>query len=164
MELTFEPFRMEHLKGVRGIYNDYVVNTTVTFDLEAVSAEEMKSNIVNPDPRFKTFVILDRGELIGYILLTQYKKKRAYDICAEVTIYLKAETTGQGIGFRALQFIESYAVQNGFQVLIATICSENDRSIRLFERNGYEQCAYFRGVGYKFGRKLDIVCFQKQLG
>lgn len=45
--------------------------------------------------------------------------------------------------------------------MIATICMENTRSKSLFERNGYEQCALFKEIGYKFDRKLDIGSFKR---
>jgi phosphinothricin acetyltransferase len=60
-----------------------------------------------------------------------------------------------------LAFIEEVGREQGFHTLIATICMENSRSIRLFEKNGYEQCALFKEVGYKFRRRLDIGSFQK---
>jgi phosphinothricin acetyltransferase len=70
---------------------------------------------------------------------------------------------GRGLGGRGAQFIEDVAKSNGIHVLVATICGENEASIRLFERNGYEKCAHFREVGKKFGRWLDVVAYQKIL-
>ena len=94
-------------------------------------------------------------------MVNQHKKKQAYDGSAEVTIYLKPEYLGQGIGSTSLKFIEEFAKDKGFHVLIATICKENEKSKFLFEKHGYEQCAHYREVGYKFGRKLDIITYQK---
>jgi L-amino acid N-acyltransferase YncA len=48
-------------------------------------------------------------------------------------------------------------------VLMATICGENDKSIRLFEKNGYFKCAHYKEVEEKFGELLDVVAYQKIL-
>jgi L-amino acid N-acyltransferase YncA len=41
------------------------------------------------------------------------------------------------------------------------ISGENNASIGLFSRMGYNKCAHLKEVGLKFGRKLDIVYYQK---
>ncbi|WP_342426701.1 GNAT family N-acetyltransferase [Paenibacillus sp. FSL L8-0158] len=76
---------------------------------------------------------------------------------------MKPDCLGQGIGKQALSFIEEVAKEQGFHTLIVTICMENTRSKLLFERNGYEQCALFKEIGYEFDRRLDIGSFQKIL-
>lgn len=161
--ITFEEISAEHIQEVREIYNYYVLNSTISFHTRELSTDQMKESVMNKDPRFKTFLILDNNEISGYVLITQYKNKQAYDVSAEVTIYLKPDYLGMGIGGKALSFIEGIAKEQGFHTLIATICMENHRSIKLFEKNGYEQCALFKEVGFKFERRLDIGSFQKIL-
>jgi len=162
-QLTFEEISETHIEEVREIYNYYVRNTTISFDLEDVTLDQMKISVINENPRFKSFVIYENGTMKGYVLLTQYKKKQAYDICGEVTIYLKPDCLGEGIGSHALLHIERIAREQGFKTLVTTICSENARSIALFEKHGYVQCALYREVAIKFNRSLDIICHQKIL-
>lgn len=153
-----------HLTKVHEIYNYYVANTTISFHTAAVTREEMRANVCNPNPRYKTYVIEDEGQVAGYALFTQHKNKQAYDVTAEVTVYLAPEQVGKRLGPAAVAFLEEEARRIGFHTLVATICTENERSIRLFERLGYEKCAHFKEVGYKFGRRLDIASYQKVLG
>ncbi|OPG98803.1 hypothetical protein B2I21_10790 [Chryseobacterium mucoviscidosis] len=160
---SFEEIKEQDLNEVKEIYNYYVSNTTISFHTEELTLEEIKASVMNPNPRFKSFVIKEENEIRGYVLITQYKSKQAYDFSAEVTIYLKPGTVGKGIGGKALRYIEGVAREQGFYTLIATVCMENTRSISLFEKHGYEQCAMFKGVGYKFERRLDIGSFQKLL-
>ncbi|WP_247901506.1 GNAT family N-acetyltransferase [Paenibacillus pabuli] len=160
---SFEEITEQDLTEVREIYNYYVSNTTISFHTEELTLEEIKTSVMNQNPRFKSFVIKEENEMKGYVLITQYKSKQAYDFSGEVTIYLKPGTVGKGIGGKALRYIEDVAREQGFYTLIATVCMENTRSISLFEKHGYEQCAMFKGVGYKFDRRLDIGSFQKVL-
>ncbi|WP_256704344.1 N-acetyltransferase family protein [Paenibacillus sp. FSL R5-0766] len=161
--MTFEEVTEQHLPEIREIYNYYVMNTTISFHTEELDLDQIKSSVMNKDTRYKTYVIFENDQMMGYVLITQYKSKQAYDICGEVTIYLKPDILGKGLGKQALHFIEKIAKEQGFHTLIATICMENTRSKSLFERNGYEQCALFKEIGYKFDRKLDIGSFQKIL-
>lgn len=161
--VTFEPVKQEHIGQVREIYNYYVLNSTISFHTGEVSLEEMRDNVLLPDPRFKSFVILQNDAVCGYVLITRHKNKQAYDASGEVTIYLKPEYTGQGIGGLALDFIEDIAREQHFHTLVATVCAENGHSSSLFEHKGYESCAYYKEIGFKFGRRLDIRVFQKIL-
>ncbi|MGC5770801.1 N-acetyltransferase [Paenibacillus pabuli] len=160
---SFEEITEQDLTEVREIYNYYVSNTTISFHTEELTLEEIKASVMNQNPRFKSFVIKQENEIQGYVLITQYKSKQAYDFSGEVTIYLKPDIVGKGIGGTALRFIEDAAREQGFYTLIATVCMEDTRSKSLFEKHGYEQCAMFKGVGYKFDRRLDIGSFQKVL-
>ena len=89
------------------------------------------------------------------------KPREAYDNTAEVTVYLRNGLERRGIGTFAVKRIEEIAVQMGFHTLLAVICAENIGSAGLFTSLGYEKCALYREVGIKFGRLLDVVCFEK---
>ncbi len=159
--LVFEEIEEKHLPQIRNIYNYYVENTTISFHTEPLTLGEIRANVMHPNPKYNSYVILEAEEIKGYILTTQHKNKQAYDVTAEVTIYLDPNQLGQGVGSKAITFLEEQGRANGFHVLIATICTENERSIRLFERHGYMKCAHFKEIGYKFGRRLDIASYQK---
>lgn len=160
-QVAFEEVKEEHLPAILDIYNYYVLNTTVSFHTEALTLSEIRANVMSGLSKYKTFTILQNNVIKGYVLITQHKNKQAYDVTAEVTIYLEPSCLGQGLGSKSIHFLEKAARDKGFHVLIATICTENERSIHLFEKYGYIQCAHFKEIGYKFGRRLDIASYQK---
>ena len=162
-DIRYQEVTDEYLGTVREIYNYYVENTTISFHTELLTLEEMRESVLNANPKFPSYVILSGEDILGYVLLTQHKKKQAYDASAEVTIYLKTNQTGRGLGGQALRFIEGVARTKGFHSLVATVCAENEASRYLFEKHGYSQCALFKEIGLKFGRRLDILVFQKML-
>lgn len=157
----FHEMSEEYLDQVLEIYTYYVLNTTATFHDRPLSREDMRGIVFFQNEKYKTFVLCDEAEVCGYVLITQHKNREAYDKTAEVTIYLKPDQTGKGLGSRAIKHIEEYAMRQNLHVLVATICGQNEASIRLFERNGYWQCAHYKEVGEKFGQRLDIVSYQK---
>jgi phosphinothricin acetyltransferase len=155
--------REKHLQSLAEILNYYVINTTVTFHTQVLSAEDMYAKVFFSDPIYGTFLIMEEKEIVGYCTLMQWKKQQAYRHTAEVSIYLKPDFTAKGIGSHALNYLEKIAEQNDIRTLIAGCCAENTSSIKLFEKNKFVQCAYFKQVGFKFGRYLDTLYLQKVL-
>lgn len=161
--IQFEELKLQHIQSVLDIYMHYVLNTTGTFHARTLSVKEIQEMVLFGSSKYKTFVIFYEGDLCGYVSMGPYKKREAYNGTAEVTVYLRHDKTGCGMGSQAVEFIENYARSKGIHVLVATICGENTASIRLFEKNGFEKCAHFREVGQKFGKLLDVVAYQKIL-
>lgn len=160
---VFEKVKEEHIDELLDIYTYYILNTTATFHEKPLTVEEMKELVFFENPRYEAYVIKNESEICGYVILTQFKKREAYDNTGEVTVYLKNNYTGKGIGSYALNYIEAIARNKEFHVLVAIICGENEKSIKLFERYGYEKCAHYKEVGKKFGKWLDVVAYQKIL-
>ncbi len=163
-EYVFREMEERHLDAVLQIYSHYVLNTTATFHARQPTRDEMRPLVFFARERHRTFVILAGDEVCGYVLVAPHKPREAYDGTAEVSVYLRPAYVGKGLGSLALRHIEVFAGQQGLHVLVATITGENEKSISLFTRNGYEKCAHYREVGQKFGRRLDVVAYQKILG
>ncbi len=162
-KIRFEQIEEEHLNSILDIYNYYVLNTTATFHDHALSVEEMRKLVFFDNLKYRTMIIIEDRDICGYVILKRHKERGAYDKTAEVTVYLKPECIGRGMGSLAVQYIESYAKNVDIHVLIASICGENLKSINLFSRNGYFKCAHYKEVGRKFDQVLDVVAFQKIL-
>jgi L-amino acid N-acyltransferase YncA len=146
---------------VKEIYDHYILNSIATFHTGLISIEELKKVIWIDHPKYKSYLIAYNGEISGYCYISQYKNRQAYDRTAEITIYIRPDHTGKGIGKETISMLESVARNNGISVLIGIITGENLPSIKLFENCGYEKCAHFKKVGQKFNRILDVVAFQK---
>jgi L-amino acid N-acyltransferase YncA len=166
METAFKfiPVEEAHLESIKNIYNYYVQNTTVTFHSELLDTSEMQGILFFKNPRFSSYSIVNESkEVVGYLILGYYKPRQAYDFTAEVTIYLHPDYTGKGIGNKAMDYIEKVARDKKFHALLGVICSENEASIKLFEKFGYWECAHFKEVGFKYNRLLDVVVYEKIL-
>jgi len=148
---------------IKGIYDHYILHSTSTYYTDKISIEELRSFIPLGDQKYKSFLISDDEGPCGFCYISRYKKRQAYDRTAEVSIYLKPGKTAQGIGTLAVRFLEEAAKNKGISVLIAIVSGDNELSIRLFEKCGYEKCGHFRQIGEKFGRVLDVVFYQKMV-
>ena len=145
------------------VYNHYVATSTATFQTDLVTPDEWAAESAGGEPgRHGAWAIeSDDGAFAGYVLVTPFKSRCAYRDTAEVTVYLAPEHVGRGLGRAALQHVDGHAGAAGLHALIAVVCAENDASVRLFEKAGYDHVARLREVGTKFGRLLDVVYLEK---
>lgn len=151
------------LEGMLDWYNYYIENTSILFDDGPISLEEFSTRVFIKHYTYKTFLIKLDDEFCGFCFLTRFRKKRAYEKTAEVGIYLRPEFTRKGLGQEIVTFLEAIARKQGIEVILASISGENVASQSLFRKLGYEQCAHFKRIAEKFGRKMDLVDFQKIL-
>lgn len=161
--LKLKPLIHSDFDFVKEVYDHYILNSTATFHTEKITIDELKEAILTDHPIYKSFLIQNDDVVCGFCYISQYKKRQAYDRTAEVTVYLHPDFHGKGIGVRTLKMLEDEAMKVKLSVLMGIITGENDASIRLFEKCGYEKCAHFKQVGEKFGRVLDVVAYQKIL-
>jgi phosphinothricin acetyltransferase len=161
--VQFVPLAPSHVPQALAIYNEYIQTTTVTFHQKPLEAEEFRKLVFFGDSRYAAYAIVDAqtGRLAGYCVLAPYRSREAYRLTAELTIYLLPGYVGRGLGTKAVHLLEEYARGQGFHALLASICGENVASIKLFERMGYQRVACRKEVGYKFGRFLDVVEYEK---
>ena len=161
--IRFEALAEHHMTEVKAIYDWYVANSTATFHTGAITREELREFIYINHALYKSFLIKDDDGTAGYCVLTNHKKRQAYNRTAEVTLYLAPQYCGRGIGVLALQHLEQVAKTAGLKNLIGTISGDNTGSIALFEKAGYTKCAHYRNIGEKFDKVIDVVAYQKEI-
>lgn len=145
------------------IFNFYVLNSTASFYFKPLDMDEIRNMVFFESERHGAFVAEEDGVIKGFCYISPFNKREGYDGAVEITLYLKDGFTGMGIGSKAVEFLEGFSRQKGFRTLISVICGENQASIKLFEKMGYEKCAHLKDIGKKFGRLLDVLYYQKML-
>jgi phosphinothricin acetyltransferase len=163
MNLRFQRVTQENINQVLAIYNWYVLNSTATFHLEAVTQEELGNMLSVGHPKYQSFVILLDNAVCGFCYLSQFRYKEAYDRSAEITLYLTSASSRKGIGKKTLAYLEKVAIENDINNLIAVITSDNAASISLFENDNYFKVGHLKKIGVKFGKALDVVSYQKEI-
>ncbi len=142
------------------IYNEYVRHTTVTFELDAVSLQEMEQRIRQISSRYPYLVYEKDGCVVGYCYVHGWKERKAYEHTVETTVYLDPLYIRQGAGTLLMKSLIEKCRMAGFHALVACITEENDGSIALHEKLGFKKVSHFKEVGYKFGKWLGIVDYE----
>lgn len=161
--IEFTDLQEADLIAVKKIYDYYILNSTATFHTNPISIEELKEFIFVNHPVYKSYIIRNNNQIIGYCYLSYFKKRQAYNRTAEITIYLSHSFHGRGIGYMGLNYMEKVAKERGIKNLLGIISGDNMNSIKLFEKCGYFKCSHFKNIGEKFGKVLDVVAYQKEI-
>ncbi|HEL1907171.1 TPA: N-acetyltransferase [Streptococcus suis] len=155
--------RIEDAADLVAIYAPYVEKTAITFETEVPTMEAFASRIEKTLEKFPYLVAVEEGALVGYAYASTYYARAAYDWTVELSVYIKQEARGKGIGTLLYNALENDLTACGFKNFLACIALPNAASLALHEKRGYEQVAHFKKVGYKFDSWHDIVWLQKSL-
>ncbi|KAI9489390.1 acyl-CoA N-acyltransferase [Zychaea mexicana] len=149
----------EDLPAITEIYNERIANSTGLFIYEPVTIEYMKKWLANSrELGYPAIVAVEKttGQTIAYAYLGTFRSKPAYNLSAEITVYIHLDHHRQGLGRLLSLEMLRIARDLKFKTIIAGITSENTPSIGLFKSLGFGDAGTFHNCGYKFGRFLDV--------
>lgn len=164
MRMKIRPVKLTDSVQLVTIYNYYVLQTTSSFEVEAISELQMAQRISEITSAYPYLIAENQeGEIVGYCHAKPFGKTIGYQYSVEVTVYLTPNVKQQGIGTLLYQALEKDLQKKGIKTLIASITAENQESLTFHKKRGYEKAAHLKMVGYKFDRWLDVIWLQKIL-
>ena len=153
------------LSGILEIYNEAVLNTTASYDYEPRTLEHrvawFDDHLKNNYPVF--VAANDQSRVVGWSALNRFHDRIGYRFTAENSVYVAADQRGKGIGTLLMPPLIDGARDRGLHAILALIDAENESSIRLHVRFGFERAALLKQVGFKFNRWLDVVYMERLL-
>lgn len=161
--MMIRPVQLSDAATIRAIYQPYVTETAITFELDVPSVQEFESRITKTLIQFPYLVAEVGGKVVGYAYASTYYARAAYDWTTELSIYVVKEARGQGIGSALYTALEEELQARGYLRFLACIAVPNDASIAMHEKRGYVQVAHFPKIGYKFNKWHDVVWMQKTI-
>lgn len=158
--MLIRPATPGDLPAITEIYNDAVLTTTATFDIEPRTEAEQLRWFEDHGPDYPLLVADFDGMVRGWASLSRFAERPAYSITAETSVYIDAEHRGQGIGKELLGALVEEARRRRYHSLVARIAEGSEASIRLHVRFGFEVVGRLKEVGRKFDRLLDVYFLQ----
>lgn len=153
------------------IYAPYVKKTAITFEYDVPSIDEFQRRMKQIMTRYPYYVAELGNEIVGYAYLSPFVGRKAYDWAAEISIYIKENARGNGIGSALYRTIEETAKAQHITNLNACIgYPEKDdeyltkNSADYHAHMGYQMIGEFHKCGYKFGRWYNMVWMEKIIG
>lgn len=153
----------QDLQAINDIYNEYVLHSTCTYQLEPETLQNRTAWFEAHDPRHPIIVAERAGEVAGWGALSRFHQRAAYARTVENSVYVRRDLHRAGIGRMILAELVARARALGHHTIIAGISSDQAPSIRLHESLGFAPVAHLREVGFKFNRWLDVVYLQLML-
>ncbi|HEX5419264.1 MAG TPA: arsinothricin resistance N-acetyltransferase ArsN1 family B [Gammaproteobacteria bacterium] len=138
------------------IYNHYVRATTVTFEEEAVSSQDMAERIADVIAHLPWLVSEENGSVVGYAYATRWNRRSAYRYSVESTVYVASTSLGRGIGTQLYGELIVRLRARGVHCAVGGIALPNPASLALHEKLGFSKIGHFKEVGWKFGQWIDV--------
>ncbi len=105
------------------------------------------------------------GPAVGWVALTAYSARRVYSGVAWESVYVAQAERGHGIGRALLEALVPASEAAGFWTLMAGVMVENEASLALHGRCGFERVGVMRGMGRDAsGRWRDVVLMERRSG
>ncbi len=146
------------LPAIIRIYNATVPTRMVTAELEPTTVEARLPWFREHSPEQYPFWVADSdGRIIGWLDFKKFLPRCAYRGTAEISVYVDENFRGCGVGQRLLQHAITRAPSLGITALVGLIFGHNERSLKLFERLGFERWAFLPGVAQLDGVQRDLV-------
>jgi phosphinothricin acetyltransferase len=139
MPLDLRPARVRDLDAIDAIYDHYVTQTPVTFDVEpaAPAARRAWFEQFDRSGRHRLLVADRDGRVLGWACSHTFRPKAAYATSVETTIYLDRDATGQGLGSALYDALFSALAEEHVHRAYAGITLPNAASEALHRRFGW---------------------------
>jgi phosphinothricin acetyltransferase len=165
-DITLRSAKADDMKQIAEIYNYYVTNSVVTFDIEATTEATWTEKLEYLEGLELPFIVAQSasGTIFGFAYVAPWRQKAAYRRTVEDTIYLRPAAIGKRIGTRLLTELIERSRAAGVKEIVAVISDKGaDPSIALHEAFGFKRQGHLAKVGFKFNRWLGTVLLQKSL-
>ncbi len=159
--LSIRDALIEDLPGITAIYNEAILETVATFDTEPKTSDEQKEWFAQHGEKNPIIVAEDSGVVVGWAALSKWSDRCAYSDAAEISVYVKTEHQGKGIGRELMKAILERGQKARLHTVLARIAEGNEVSVRLHKEMGFQDIGIMKEVGKKFGRLLDVYLMQK---
>ncbi len=165
-DITLRAATKEDVKEITDIYNYYVINSVVTFDIEKTTEATWLDKLEYLNGLDLPFIVAQSasGDVLGFAYVAPWRAKAAYRRTVENTIYLRPAAIGKRLGTKLLAELIVQSKAAGVREIVAVISDKGaDTSIALHEAFGFKKQGHLAKVGFKFNRWLGTVLLQKSL-
>ena len=152
------------LPAVLAIYNDVVATTTAVYRDDPATLDDRvawwRDRVAQ---RFPVLAAVAGDQVVGFASFGDFRAWPGYRFTVEHSVHVRADWRGRGVGHALMVPLLDRARAMGKHVMVAGVDADNAGSIRFHERLGFERAGHLREVGFKFGRRLDLVFLQRML-
>jgi len=149
---------LEDLPSIVEIYNSTIASRLVTADMEPVSIASRVAwfHAHSPD-RHPLWVLEKDKDIYGWLSLSTFYGRPAYQATAEVSLYVAPSHRRQGVGQQLLGHTLTSSPKLGIETLLGFIFAHNQPSLNLFKQFGFQSWGYLPQVAKLDEVKRDLV-------
>jgi L-amino acid N-acyltransferase len=162
---VIRPARDADAAALADIWRPIIRDTTITFTTTEKSAADLVALMATRRAEGRGFLVAERagGAVLGFATYGAFRAGPGYARAVEHTVVLAPEARGQGLGRALMLGLMAQARDAGAHTMIGGVSGENQAGADFHAALGFDLIARLPEVGYKFGRYLDLLLYQKIL-
>ena len=147
--------------AVAALWNAMIRDTLATFTTEEKTPAGIAALIAE---RPGAFVLAEAaGAVRGFASYGAFRPGPGYAATGEHTVVVAPGAARQGVGTALMDRLERQAAAAGLRQMVAGISSANPGAVAFHAARGFVQVGLLPEVGFKAGRRLDLILMQKSL-
>jgi len=150
-------------RAIRDIYAPFVAENATSFEVTVPDVSEMERRINDSRAQYPWLVFEGDANVLGYAYASSHRQRKAYQWCADVSVYVHAEARNCGVGKALYNALFEMLRRQGYINAYAGITLPNPASVRLHESLGFVQVGIYSRVGFKLGKWHDVSWFHLRL-
>jgi L-amino acid N-acyltransferase YncA len=156
--MKIRPMQEHDQSAVLAIYAEGVEDRLATFETVCPTWEEWDQNHL----RECRLVAEKDGTVLGWGALSPVSRRACYRGVAEVSVYVRRDARGQGVGSALLEALVEASEKAGFWTLQSAVFEENEASLRVQERCGFHIVGFRERIGQLDGRWKTTVMTERR--
>jgi L-amino acid N-acyltransferase YncA len=149
------------LQPMLDVYNEAILNTTAVYQEETHTMPMRRKWFEEKQQAgLPVYVAHMNNEFAGFSSYGPFRNWPGYRYTVEHSVYVAAGFRGRGIGKKLVKALIEHARKQKIHVIIAGIDAAGEASIGLHLSLGFKEVAFFKEVGFKFDRWLDLKFFE----
>lgn len=165
LEVSIRNAVKDDIDAMLCLYSQIVVMGTGSLDLQLPSSKDIERNREYAEEHHcPCFVAEVAGEIVGFAYVLPFSPEQGYKNTVCDHVFVHPEAQGDGVGSQLLSSLIAECESRGYRQMVAYICDkENKAAIGLHEKCKFERVGELKSAGWKFGKWLDTVIYQRVL-
>ena len=152
----------EDAPALLDIYSAYI-QTDITFEYVLPGREEFARRVSAVSEMYPYLVAEEAGQVLGYAYAHRIAQRAAYAWGAELSVYLRPDAAGRGLGKRLYRALMDLLRMQGVRTVYGLVASPNPASEGLHRSLGFTLAGVQHNAGYKNGRWIDLLWFERPI-
>lgn len=156
--------KLEDIPSITLIYNQGIEDRIATLETRLRAIDDMNEWFLSRGDRYKVVVITEEtGTVHGWASLNVFNSRCCYSGVADISVYIKREMRGKGLGKILLNYLSQIAKDNDFHKLVLSTFDFNESGRRLYKSQGFREVGTYMNQGVLDGKFVNITIMEKLL-